>query len=60
MKSISTINPAVAENMKCPTINAHAPFINLKVGVLLDHYVALCFSFAPSYSNMSGKIPNTE
>ena len=39
MKSISTINP---ENTACSIIIAHASFINLKVGVLLDHGVLLC------------------
>ena len=43
MKSISTINSAITENMKCSIDNAHALFINLKVGVLLDHDASLCF-----------------
>jgi len=43
MKSFSTINPAIAENMDCSIVEAHAPAINQIVGVLLDHGVSLCF-----------------
>ena len=42
-KSNSTINPAITENMECLIIKAHASFINLKVGVSLNHDVSLCF-----------------
>ena len=31
------------ENMKCSIIKVHGPFTKLKVGVLLDHGVLLCF-----------------
>ena len=34
MKSISTINPAIMENTECTIIKAHAPVIDIKVGVL--------------------------
>ena len=44
MKSISTINAAITENMKCLIVKVHAPVIDLKVGVSPDHSVSL-FSF---------------
>jgi len=31
------------ENTKCSIVKVRASFINLKVGVLLDHGVSLCF-----------------
>jgi len=34
MKSISTINPAITENTNGMIIKAHAPVIDIKVGVL--------------------------
>jgi len=37
MKSILTINPAITENTERSIIKAHASFIDLKVGVSLDH-----------------------
>jgi len=37
MKSISTINPAITENMEYSIVEACAPFISLKLGVSLDH-----------------------
>ena len=40
LKSISTINPAITENMECSIVKVHASFINLKVG---NHGVSLCF-----------------
>ena len=43
MKSISTINPAIMENTECLIVKVHAPFIDLKVGVSLDHGVPLHF-----------------
>jgi len=43
MKSISTINSAITENMECSIANVRALFINLKVGELLDHDVSLRF-----------------
>ena len=48
MKGISTINPAITENMECLIINVHASFINLKVGVSLDYYAL----FTSSCSNI--------
>jgi len=39
MKSISTINPAITENMECSIIKVYASFIDLKVCVSLDHDV---------------------
>ena len=43
MKSISTINPAIIENMEWSIVEVCASFINLKVGTSLDHGVSLCF-----------------
>jgi len=43
MKSVSTINPAMTENMERSIVKAHTSFIDLKVGVLLDHDVSLRF-----------------
>ena len=43
IKSISTINPAIVENTECSIIKARALFIDLKVGVSLDHAILLCF-----------------
>jgi len=34
MKIISTIKPAITENMECTIVKAHAPVIDIKVGVL--------------------------
>ena len=34
MKSISTIKPAIMENMEFTIVKAHAPVIDIKVGVL--------------------------
>ena len=33
MKSISKINPAITENTECMIVKAHAPVIDIKVGV---------------------------
>ena len=33
MKSISTIKPAIMENTECTIVKAHAPVIDIKVGV---------------------------
>ena len=49
MKSISTINPAIMEDMQCLIIEECAPFIDLKVGVSLNHDVSLRFHFASSF-----------
>jgi len=35
MKSISTINPAIKENMECSIVKVYAPVIDMKVGVSL-------------------------
>jgi len=43
MKSISAINPAVIENMEHLVVNVRTSFIDLKVGVLLDHDVSQRF-----------------
>ena len=43
MKSIPTINPAITENTECLIVKVCALFIDLKVSVLLDHGVSLCF-----------------
>ena len=42
-KSISTINPAITENTKYSIVKRHASFIDLKVGVSLNHGVSLRF-----------------
>jgi len=57
LKSISTINPAITENTKFSIIKAHASFIDLKVGVSLNHTV---LRFTSSFSNMLGNIPSKE
>ena len=38
MKSISTINVAIMENVECSIIKTCAPANNFKVGMLLDYY----------------------
>ena len=43
MKSTSTINPAITDSTEWSIVEACASFINLKVGVSLNHGVALCF-----------------
>ena len=43
MKSVSTINPANMENIEQSIVKACASFIDLKVGVSLDHDVSLYF-----------------
>jgi len=42
-KSIPAINPANTENTECSIVEVRASFIDLKVDVLLDHGVSLCF-----------------
>ena len=44
MKTISTIYPAITENTVCSIVKACALFIDLKVGVSLNHGVSLCFA----------------
>jgi len=46
MKSISTINPAIAENTECSIVNVCTLFVDLKVGVCS--------------LNMIGNIPSKE
>ena len=46
------------ENTKCLIVEAHAPAIDLKVGVLLGYVVSL--HFISCYSNISGDIPSNE
>jgi len=43
MKSISTINPVITQNTEYSIVKVHSSFIDLKLGVLLDHGVSLCF-----------------
>ena len=43
MKSISTINPAIMENVKRSIVEMCTQYINLKVGVSLDHGISLYF-----------------
>ena len=38
MKSITTINTAIRENMKCSIVKVYALFINWKVGALLQNH----------------------
>ena len=47
-KSISTINPAITENTGCLIVKVHTSFIDLKVGVSLDHGVLVCFVSLPA------------
>ena len=47
MKSISTINSAITENTECSIVKVHNSFMDLKVGVLLDHGVSLYFVLLP-------------
>ena len=43
IKSISTINQAIMENMEWLIVEALNPFINLKMGLSLGHGVSLRF-----------------
>ena len=43
MKSISTINPSVKENMDGTIVKAYAPVIDIQVGVSHLHSVSLHF-----------------
>ena len=43
MKIISTINPAIMENMECSIVKALTSFTNLKVGMSLKHGALLHF-----------------
>jgi len=44
----SIINPVIKENMECSIVEAHAQYINLKVGVSVNHGVSLCFVSLPA------------
>ena len=55
MKSISTINPAITENMESSIVEASTPIINLKVGVSLDHCASLCFVSLPVLQTLQEK-----
>ena len=44
MKSISTINPAITENMDGTIVKVCAPVIDIKVGVLVACIITLCFA----------------
>ena len=43
MKGISTINPAITENMECSITEKQASLIDIKVGVELYYSVPLHF-----------------
>jgi len=43
LKSISTINPVSTENTECLIVKVRTSFIDLKVGMSLNHGVSLCF-----------------
>ena len=43
IKSVSTINPAITENMEWSIVKACTPVINLKVGVPFDHDASVHF-----------------
>ena len=43
MKSISTINPAIAGNTECSIVTVRTSFIVLKVGVSFNYGVSLRF-----------------
>ena len=58
MKSISTINPAITENTDGTIVKAHAPVIDIKVGVLPKHSVSLRFVFFPGLRERLTTIPS--
>jgi len=60
MKNIPTINPAVTKNMEFLIVKACASFINLKVGVSLNHGVPLYFVSLLALRIMLGSIPSEE
>ena len=43
VKSVSTINPVITENTECSIVKVRTTFMDLKVGVSLDHDESLCF-----------------
>ena len=60
MKSISTINPAITENMECAIVKVCTSLINLQLGVSLNHGVSLHFISLLAFSNMLSNIPSKE
>ena len=60
MKSTFTINPDITENTERSIVKVQALFINLKVGVLLDHSVSPTFCFNSSFSKVFTSIPSRE
>ena len=57
MESISTIKPTITENTECSIVKACVTFIDLMIGLLLDHEASPMNCFASSSTNMSGNIP---
>ena len=58
MNSISTINPAITENMECLIIKAHSPVIDIKVGVSLNkvyRYALFRFQLFEHLANIPSK-----
>ena len=56
MKSISTITPAITENMEYMIVKAHAPVIDMKVGVsTVYHYASFCFQLFEHLANIPSK-----
>ena len=49
MKSTSAINPVIIENTDGTIVKAHAPVIDIKVGVSPLHSVSLRFVFLPGF-----------
>ena len=45
MKSISTVNPAIVENIECMIIEVYIPVVNLKSGLSL-HFISSYFEQA--------------
>ena len=48
MKTISSITPAIIENMEYTIVKAHVPVIDMKLGVSTWHCVSLCFVSLPA------------
>ena len=42
-KSVSTTNTAITENTECSIVEVCTSFMDLKVGVSLDHDASLCY-----------------
>ena len=60
MKSVSTIKPAIMENTEYLIGEVHASFINLKVGISLDHVYHYALFHYTGCSNTLGNIPSKE